>query len=428
MDFIKKLFGKKNKNQIKPTIISLNIEQVADWVEVESEKIFIKIHPFIKRKYEEIDEILKEINENKLLLNDAEFNEQLPKRSKKAAISNRNNFIKNLSFALDKIELPDNNNPITAYEFYKNAKSIISASIEHSLRSQQYVKAFYPKEYDAIVMNLSEFNKSLEELHDIIEENKDIIKIQEKTFYLIENLMKIRKLEDNKKKSLLNFESKIVELNKEVKFKNNRLADLKSSKDFELYNKYEKEKKSIKNELKVIDFDIKQLFAPISKVLMRIKKQDESGRYALSDEKRKILNILIETPELISGININPLLKEIKGEIEKGTFGLKQPKLNKTIEYIDRLISNDRDTITEKRNGVFKNYLSLSDRMNNLTIYKDIEKEEKEVRLLESSIESIKHHINLENEQLLNLKNDEILNDLSDSLSNAFGKVVKVCE
>jgi hypothetical protein len=333
-----------------------------------------------------------------------------------------------LSFALDKIELPDNNNPITAYEFYKNAKSIISASIEHSLRSQQYVKAFYPKEYDAIVMNLSEFNKSLEELHDIIEENKDIIKIQEKTFYLIENLMKIRKLEDNKKKSLLNFESKIVELNKEVKFKNNRLADLKSSKDFELYNKYEKEKKSIKNELKVIDFDIKQLFAPISKVLMRIKKQDESGRYALSDEKRKILNILIETPELISGININPFLEEIKGEIEKGTFGLKQPKLNKTIEYIDKLIDNDRTEITEKRNRIFKNYLSLSDRMNNLTIYKDIEKEEKEVRLLESSIESIKHHINLENEQLLNLKNDEILNDLSDSLSNAFGKVVKVCE
>ena len=61
----------------------------------------------------------------------------------------------------------------------------------------------------------------------------------------------------------------------------------------------------------------------------------------MSAESRKVLKILKDEPVSALDIDLTGFLVEMKARVEDGSLGLKQQKMNKTLEQIDRLVGTD---------------------------------------------------------------------------------------
>jgi hypothetical protein len=103
LKLIKRLFGKKD---VAPTLISLELCELPEWMEVRSEKTFSRLHHHIRQKYEEIGVALGDLGVSKEHLNDANTVDDAYKQIAKAGISNKDNVVKNIGIIIDRTIIP----------------------------------------------------------------------------------------------------------------------------------------------------------------------------------------------------------------------------------------------------------------------------------------------------------------------------------
>ena len=259
LKLIKKIFGKKEE---VPPLTSLKFDELLDWIETRSEKTFSKLQPFIRQKYEEIDAALGTLNAKKGQLQDARQIEGAHKRIEKAGASNRDNVIKNLNIILDKTNIPDDATPTSASAFYVDAKSIFKTSIENTIRSQQYVKALYPGEYQLVMEELSHLDTLLDELIAPVNKIKDRLDAYDRLPEEIESINQTRQQIKEKENEILDLEKKYDSLKDELQTGESELAGLENSEELMKAQELEKQAKALKDQISGIDFNVKGLFTP----------------------------------------------------------------------------------------------------------------------------------------------------------------------
>jgi DNA repair exonuclease SbcCD ATPase subunit len=426
LKLIKKIFGKKEEI---PPLKSLKFDELLDWIETESEKTFSKLQPSIRQKYEEIDTALGTLSANKGQLQDARQVEGAYKRIEKAGASNRDNVIKNLNIILEKTRIPDDATPTSASEFYRDAKSTFKTCIENTIRSQQYVKALYPGEYQLVMEELSHLDTLLDELIAPVNEIKGKLDAYDRLPEEIESINQTRQQIKEKENEILNLEKKYDSSKHELQTAESELSGLVNSKELMRAQELEKQAEALKDQISSIDFNIKGLFTPLSKATLRMEKQDESGRHILSPESRNIVKMLKEDPVSVLGTDINPFLVEIRKRVEDGTLGLKEQKKNKTLEQIDRLAGTDaRLTLNDQRKSYFSELDRILEELNGLTVYKEKTILEKQVSEYRSMIDSTEHDMELERKFLVRLKEEteRSMTELNSNLRNVFGDNIEV--
>lgn len=426
MKLIKKIFGKKED---VPPLTSLKFDELLSWIETESEKTFIKLQPSIRQKYEEIDAALETLSASKGQLQDAIPVEGAYKRIEKAGASNRENVIKNLNIMLDKTNIPDDATPTSASAFYIDAKSTFKTCIENTIRSQQYVKVLYPEEYQLVMDELTQLDTLLDELIAPVNQIKDRLDAYDRLPEEIETINQTLRQIEEKEKDILDLEKKYDSLKNELQTSEFELAGLENSEELTRAQELEKRSEAIKDQVSGIDFNIKGLFTPLSKAILRMEKQDESGRHILSPESRNILKMLKEDPVSLLGTDINPFLVDIRKRVEDGTLGLKEQKKNKTLEQVDRLASTDALlTLYEQRRLLSLELDRILEELNRLTVYKEKTILEKQVFEYRSMIDSTEHNLELERKYLVRLKEDseKSMTELNSNLRNVFGDNIEV--
>ena len=426
MKFIKRIFGKKEDI---PKEISIKIDDLSVWIETESQKQFSVLRSDIKQKYDEISATLENLSTSRDQLKDAKFGEKTYKRLAKAGTSNRDNLIKNINVLIERTIIPEDIDPSKAVEFYIDMKSTLKTCLDNTTRSQEYVKLIFPEGYKVVVIDLKRLDTLLDELMYFIEGVKDELdvytKLPEDIEIINQSRHQIKEMTDN----IPQLEAKYESLKNNLHTGEDRLAEMERSEEIIKANELEKQIKTLNDRISGINSNVKELFAPLSKALLRMQKQHESGRHTLSSINSNNLRTLIEDPALILGNDINSFLNEIRKSVEDGTLGLKQQKANKTTEQIDRLTGSDillsmyrdRESDSAKLTG-------LLEERNRLTVYKERTRLEKKLSDYRSSINSIEQSLDIERKDLDSLieEVEQLKTKLNSDLSFVFNKDIKI--
>lgn len=426
MKFIKRIFGKKEDI---PKEISIKTDDLSVWIETESQKQFSVLRSDIKQKYDAINATLENLSTSRDQLKDAEFGEKTYKRLAKAGTSNRDNLIKNINVLIERTIIPEDIDPSKAVEFYIDMKSTLKTCLDNTTRSQEYVKLIFPEGYKVVVIDLKRLDTLLDELMYFIEGVKDELdvytKLPEDIEIINHSQHQIKEMTDN----IPQLEAKYESLKNNLHTGEDRLAEMERSEEIIKANELEKQIKTLNDRIFGINSNVKELFAPLSKALLRMQKQHESGRHTLSSINSNHLRTLIEDPALILGNDINSFLNEIRKSVEDGTLGLKQQKANKTVEQIDRLTGSDillslyrdRESDSAKLNG-------LLEERNRLTVYKERTRLEKKLSDYRNSIDSTVQSLDTERKDLSSLieEVEQLKTKLNSDLSFVFNKNIKI--
>ncbi|KAF5424596.1 hypothetical protein C5S42_12935 [Candidatus Methanomarinus sp.] len=426
MKFIKRIFG--NKEDI-PKEISIKIDDLSVWIESESQKQFSVLRSDIKQKYDEISATLENLSTSRDQLKDAKFGEKTYKRLAKAGTSNRDNLIKNINVLIERTIIPEDIDPSKAVEFYIDMKSTLKTCLDNTTRSQEYVKLIFPEGYKVVVIDLKRLDTLLDELMYFIEGVKDELdvytKLPEDIEIINQSRHQIKEMTDN----IPQLEAKYESLKNNLHTGEDRLAEMERSEEIIKANELEKQIKTLNDRISGINSNVKELFAPLSKALLRMQKQHESGRHTLSSINSNNLRTLIEDPALILGNDINSFLNEIRKSVEDGTLGLKQQKANKTTEQIDRLTGSDiLLSMYRNRESDSAKLTGLLEERNRLTVYKERTRLVKKLSDYRSSINSIEQSLDIERKDLDSLieEVEQLKTKLNSDLSFVFNKDIKI--
>lgn len=426
MKLIKRLFGKKD---IVPTLISLELCELPEWMEVRSEKTFSRLHHHIRQKYEMIGVALGDLGVSKEHLNDANTVDDAYKQIAKAGISNKDNVVKNIGIIIDRTIIPQDATISAANEFYTSTKSGLKTLIENTMRSQQYAKALFPEEYRGVMDGLSHLETLLDELMAPINEVRDKLDAYDRLKESVETISQYQQQIVGNEDLILDLEKKYDSLENELRNLESKLEGVVKSEEFTKAHELEKQVKTLEGSLSDIDSNVKSMFAPLSKALSRMEKQDASGRHKMSPKSKEILLAIRGDPVSVLGTGINGFLDEIRGRIEDGTLGLKQQKMNNTIKQLNKLGDSDiLSSLSEKRGSCSSELEEVKSELNRLTVYEEKTRSEKEMSACRSRIDSTKNNLETErtDQAALREKIEGSIADLNSDLKFVFGTDVEV--
>ncbi|KAF5419702.1 MAG: hypothetical protein C5S45_06150 [Candidatus Methanocomedens sp.] len=426
MKFIDKIFGKKEE---APSKLTLKFNELAAWLEKEGESTFAELGAHIGHKYSEINTALVDLSEAKERLVDASFGEKVYKRLAKAGASNRDNLVKNLDVIIEKISIPEDADPSEAYKFHLDAKSVLNTCLENAVRSQQYVKALFPEEYKDIWGGLKHLDVLLDELVAPINEVKDELEAYDKLPRDIEQIRQMQQQipagQKNIKELTGKYETLKVELGSEVA----RLEDVEAGDEFTHARELEGQARTLKGQVSEVDSNLAGLFAPLSKALSRMEKQDGSARHIMSADSRKVLKILKDEPVSALDIDLSGFLVEMKTRVEDGSLGLKQQKMNKTLEQIDRLVGTDvLSRLNNQREEYSSELAGVRGELEGLTVYREKTQVEDRISECRNVMDSTGQKLDAEKKEVARLKKEveELKSGLDSDLSEIFGKDIEV--
>ncbi len=428
LGFIDRLFGKKKEVPV-PAGVSLTFDKVPAWLETESRGLFSELHPQILHKYGEMQEAIDALRESRACLDDATIVVDAPKRLAKAGDSNKGNLLRNLDIMFEKIVVPEDSSISGAYRFHQEALSVMGTSIENTARSQQYIKALFPAEYDDVMGNLSKLSALFDELQKLLGDVKGKLDLYEGLPETIASIGKILEDMRGKRKVIQDYGNICDQLETDLADQRSRLDDVLSSKEFAEAQQLEDYMGSLEKDLSVIDSAIRAQFTPLSKAFSRMQKQDESGRYRMPAASSSVLNALLDDPSSATGHDINAFLLEVKGRVAGGTLGLKDKKKGKTLEHIDKLLdSGDLVSQRGQRGACLSEIEQVSQQLQKLAIYDEKTTMERSISHCWEMLGSRKQEMGSEKDILSDLaeEHDRAVADLASDLSNVFDRDVRI--
>jgi len=406
MKFIERLFGKKQEKERSHSVV-FEFGELAGIVKKRARDEEDGLKPVVRDGYEAIRHALKELDDLKKELLDAEPIENVSKRGEKIGDSNRDNLAHNLKLIQDKLKLPGNTSPVAASQFFQEAKSTLKTVLDNTSRSLMYIKAIYPQQYQKINQGLAELEDTLDELNSSIMQGVENIHELQHISEAIDDIRMIEEETEKSTKRMSELDSIYENAKEELSKSDSRLAELESSKEFERAKELGSGIKEIDGRLADTVSEARRLFTPLSKAISRMEKQDDNERAVLSPENRKILRSIKEDPVNAIEKDLGPFLAELTSRMEGGELGLKEQMREKTLMQVQVLTDGDAaSSLVEQRNAYLAEKEEMVAELNDLSIYQEREKIEKDIENHRSCVDSTKNDIDSESKNLYSLKDD----------------------
>jgi len=406
MKFFERLFGKKQEKERSHSVV-FEFGELAGIVKKRARDEEDGLKPVVRDGYEAIRHALKELDDLKKELLDAEPIENVSKRGEKIGDSNRDNVAHNLKLIQDKLKLPGNTSPVAASQFFQEAKSTLKTVLDNTSRSLMYIKAIYPQQYQKINQGLAELEDTLDELNSSIMQGVENIHELQHISEAIDDIRMIEEETEKSTKRMSELDSIYENAKEELSKSDSRLAELESSKEFERAKELGSGIKEIDGRLADTVSEARRLFTPLSKAISRMEKQDDNERAVLSPENRKILRSIKEDPVNAIEKDLGPFLAELTSRMEGGELGLKEQMREKTLMQVQVLTDGDAaSSLVEQRNAYLAEKEEMVAELNDLSIYQEREKIEKDIENHRSCVDSTKNDIDSESKNLYSLKDD----------------------
>jgi hypothetical protein len=421
MKFLENLFRKKPKDATQEPL-RLEFGRLPELISAESKKELDDIGPLIRAKYTEIETSLENLRDIKESLLQAEPIENANKRMEKLGDSNRDNVAHNLDLIIEKIAPPQSNDPRDAIVLYTDSRSVMKTVVDNTRRSQLYIKALYPQESERIKQGLTELEDRLSELYSILNSEKEKIDALERLPGEIENISQTERDILHTIENIRLLESRYENAGKMLSASVEALDALEKSGEFERAKMLGGEIHSLEVKISAIDSDIERLFAPLSKAISRMEKQDKNEIHVLSTEKRKVLAAIKDKPGSLAQSELDPFLDELAARVKNKDLGLKDQMYDKILGQVSKL--KDPATLSDlraRKEGYSSGVNELTAELKHMNVYRNMEKLEKDRARYTDIAESAEKELDGEKTNL-----DTRRDQLEISRSELYGGIVPV--
>ncbi len=400
MKFLENLFRKKTKD-VTQKPLRLEFGRLHELVREDLKKELDDIGPLIRAKYNEIEISLRELREIKESLLQAEPIENANKRMEKVGDSNRDNVAHNLDLIIEKLAPPKSNDPRDAIILYTESRSVMKTVVDNTRRSQLYIKALYPQESERIKQGLTELEDRLSELYGILNAEKEKMDALKRLPGEIENIGQTERDIRHTMENIRSLESRYENAGKMLSVSVEALDELEKSAEFERAKILEDEIHALVVKTSAVDSDIERLFAPLSKAISRMEKQDKNEIHVLSPENRKVLAVIKDKPDSLAQSELDPFLDELAARVKNKDLGLKDQMYDKILGQISRL--KDPATLSDlrvRKEGYASKMNELASELKHIQVYSDREKLEKDRARYKGMAESAEKELNAERTNL----------------------------
>lgn len=277
MSFFRKLFSRE------PQEITINSNEIEDWLNNTSSEILSDINNRIKGTHTDINNFKTKLKKSLAKLENAELiNPNIPEREKHMMNGNRVNYVQKANLFLNEIELPEEYKKIEL--FTNDFEERITKFNQNTSRAYFILKNYFDKDMREIATNFKNIEKSIIELISVF--NNDKIR-QYKSL-----LSRIRELNQNQDESN-ELSKKINELEKELEeakdkkiLLEKKIETLKHSKDFKEFHDLEQQRKQVESGILELN----------QKLNNALKAFDKALRKYLHDTKNKLIAAYLDNP------------------------------------------------------------------------------------------------------------------------------------
>lgn len=296
--------------------------------------------------------------------------ESAPPRLQNAGLAAKDALIVQMKGISEKLVPPSATDVSSAAEFNSRIVKGLGNTVLKFGTAQNYVAALFPDQSEKLKSDLNRTSHLLVELNETVNKRQsELLDINASKRLGDELADKVRQVKELKKR-LQDSEKKLVELN-DVAIKTQ--SDLKVLESSENGQKTNALKASLDHkliELTKTETDMAELVFPLKKALARLVKQDSCDRLELRN--RRAFELLMRSPQEVSDSDVSKTLLELRSKVN--LLGLKDKKLEKIVEHLDRLIEDKpletlkakHSAISEATNGLSEKLFESSQEMTRL--------------------------------------------------------------
>lgn len=411
MNFLKKLFGKKESNEIKttidllPSILENNLTAQRKDLEMESAKKMSEL----KYLFEKVKLILSEVKNKDL---ESKPNAKL----NKAAITAKIQMEKQLDKTLEKINPNIEQSKLeNTYSYSKESFVYLFNEINSYRKSIVYTSIYLKEDMKSLGENLQNILNKLKEMNDLFDSKKDIF-LFEKVKQDISDIKKNNEEIKLKNSETTSIKKEIEELEDKILDQEKRILELVESDASKDLKKLKEKQSDLLNEKQSLKVELMSMISTVDRPLQRFLSLTQSGRWKIDNQKKELLKNFLTNPIValrsdISGEKIKEILKEVIDAINDEKIELKEKEKEKKLDALQELIAFDYfGKIFWKVNEIQKEISEIDSQINQSKITNDINNKEKEINELKKSVDKKNEELKNIYTQIKNL-NDKIINE-----------------
>lgn len=336
MNWIKKLFGKKEDSGEEAGFKEIDFEDLPAWLDNSYQKVSSGMERDVPGLLRKLEAALLELKESNSRLAEAKVEGDFDVRAVKRAKSNRENVTKQVAALIDKINVQEDTDFKTVESFYEAAVQNLEICLENMDRSFKYTRSLFPQESKDVSESLTRLGRAFKELRGAISENKGEIEAIESAY---SEMREIRDLSTSIAAEELELESrkrKIQALKDEITRASQTLEEFQKGDAWKSLQSLQEEFNTANSRLKKAEANLSSLVLPLSGHLSRIQKLHESGRYTLKPDVKHQLDICLENPTCVDPA----FFPELQKVSEDKALDMQTQKREKALQQVRTLISN----------------------------------------------------------------------------------------
>jgi len=335
LNWIKKLFGKKEIPGEEASLMEIDFEDLPAWLDERSHKISSGMGKEVSGFMGKLEAALLELKESNSRLAEAKVEGDFDVRAVKRAKSNRENVTKQVAALIDKIKVQEDMDFKMLEGFYEAAVQNLETCLENMDRSFKYTRPVFPPESKDLSESLSRLSIAFKELRGAILENKTEIEAIEAAYSEAKGIQSLSNSIKTEELELESRERKIKALKDEIARASQELEEFRKGNAWQSLQNLQEEFNEAKSRLEKAEANVNSLVLPLSGHLSRIKKLHESGRYTLKPDLKHQLDICLDNP-----IHVDPaFFPELQKNFEDKALDMQTQKKEKALMQVRTLIS-----------------------------------------------------------------------------------------
>ena len=343
----------------------------------------------IEQSYEKLSKELESARSNLNHLATADIKDKVPDKARVRVLGNRDAYVKALQLFLQSIQVPDVIDQEIALNFCNDLNSNLNKLGESTKKNFYISEQLFGIELDKVNQNLRVINSTVNLLKEELEK-EDII--------IIKNLRQRVSTLREKKSKFSDLNTRITDLEKKLApFVNARsqveedIKDMKSSKEYEIYEKLSKDKAAVERKMKGLQQDVLEIFSQLSKIIKKYNK----------NKKVKLLDSYAEAPfeTLLQDINleITQHLKDVEQDINSDELQLKGKTKEKMLKTLSILTPQYLTNVSSQYADLKTQFMGMKSRMfssrlaeEEMRLSSRLDSTNSNIKLYESDIQQLK--------------------------------------
>lgn len=363
MGFFNRFF--KSKEPEKEEVL---VSGASSWFDKKISNRLGNVNEELKQLFSNIEKEKLLFNKNLQQLKDAKLkNPNIPIRVVHAMQGNRDAYMKKAFLFSNSINIPElDYTKISA--FCSNFSNLLEDFSQSSAKSYYILKEFLSNEVSLVAKNIKSLDDSIKKIKDLFENEKDGILFTQGLKDDIKKLEKMIRIKQQIKDQIEMEKERKISTVSFIKKLETKINTLKQSRDFSEFDSMNEELSETNKEIKKLESEITNLFAPLEKAMRKYAKIAVDDEKLIVDYHNAAISSLIQDEEL----KIINILDNIERNIGNGEIELEEKKKKKVLSIIEKI---NKDLLVELKTR-YKNLeerkKTLQEQINRNTVSREI--------------------------------------------------------